>query len=101
MALHDTRVQWIKTVVGVTFDLPHFSCFEELLARGDGEDEQKILHFLNEVTKDEETSTLFFFKNIREVEVEVHEGKLGLNLFTVGVYIKALSPKMQCVLCIL
>ncbi|XP_056602848.1 dynein axonemal heavy chain 10 isoform X1 [Triplophysa dalaica] len=73
MALHDTRVQWIKTVVGVTFDLTHFGCFEELLARGDGEDEQKILHFLNEVTKDEETSTLLFFKNIREVEVEVHE----------------------------
>ncbi|KAI7812536.1 putative dynein heavy chain 10 [Triplophysa rosa] len=73
MALYDQRVEWIKTAVGVTFDLPDSGCIDKLLARGDGEDEQKILQFLNEVTKEEETSTLFFFKHIREVEVEIHQ----------------------------
>ncbi len=53
------------------FDLPDSGCFEELLSRGDGEDEQKIMHFLNVVSGEEAPSALFFFKNIREEEVEV------------------------------
>ncbi len=52
-------------------DLPDSGCFEELLSRGDGEEEQKIIHFLNVVTGEEAPSALFFFKNIREEEVEV------------------------------
>uniref|UniRef100_A0A672KU77 Dynein heavy chain 10, axonemal-like n=1 Tax=Sinocyclocheilus grahami TaxID=75366 RepID=A0A672KU77_SINGR len=52
------------------FDLPDSGCFEELLSRGDGEEEQKIIHFLNVVTGEEAPSALFFFKNIREEEVE-------------------------------
>ncbi|XP_056113379.1 dynein axonemal heavy chain 10 [Rhinichthys klamathensis goyatoka] len=71
MAHHDPRVEWIKNAVCVLFDLPDSGCFEELLSRGDGEEEQKIISFLNIVTEEEAPSTLFFFKNIREEEVEV------------------------------
>lgn len=67
----DPRVEWIKNAVCVMFDLPDSGCFEELLSRGDGEEEQKIIHFLNVVTGEEAPSALFFFKNIREEEVEV------------------------------
>lgn len=79
MAIDDPRVEWIKNAVCVMFNLPDDSgCFEELLARADGEEGQKILHFLNAVTEEEETSTLYFFKYIREeeVEVEIPDGKL-------------------------
>lgn len=71
MAHYDPRVEWIKNAVCVLFDLPDSGCFEELLSRGDGEEEQKIISFLNIVTEEDAPSTLFFFKNIREEEVEV------------------------------
>ncbi|XP_067295015.1 dynein axonemal heavy chain 10 isoform X2 [Pseudorasbora parva] len=67
----DPRVEWIKNVVCELFYLPDSGCFEELLSRGDGEEEQKILSFLNIVTEEEAASALFFFKHIREEEVEV------------------------------
>ncbi|XP_051514176.1 dynein axonemal heavy chain 10 [Myxocyprinus asiaticus] len=77
MPLDDPRLDWIKNTACVMLDLPDSGCFEELLSRGDGEEEQKIIHFLNVVTEEEASFTLFFFKNIREeeVEVEVPEGK--------------------------
>ncbi|MBN3296580.1 DYH10 protein, partial [Amia calva] len=71
MSLDDPRMEWIRTRVGVLFDLPDGGCFEELLSRGDGEEEQKILSFLNETSPEESASTLLFFKTIREEEVEV------------------------------
>ncbi|KTF73304.1 hypothetical protein cypCar_00048552, partial [Cyprinus carpio] len=71
MPYDDPRVEWIKNSVCVMFDLPDSGSFEELLSRGDGEEEQKIIHFLNVVTGEEAPSVLFFFKNIREEEVEV------------------------------
>lgn len=71
MTHDDPRVEWIKNTVCALFDLPDSGCFEELLSRGDGEEEQKIISFLNIVTEEEAPSTLFFFKNIREEEVEV------------------------------
>ncbi|XP_030648846.1 dynein heavy chain 10, axonemal [Chanos chanos] len=71
MALDDPRVIWIRNRVCSSFYLPDLKCFEELLGRGDGEEEQKIIHFLNVVTEEETTSTLLFFKGIREEEVEV------------------------------
>lgn len=58
-------------------DIPDSGCFEELLARGDGEGEQKILHFFNAVSEEEATLSLFFFKNTWQEEVEIHEGKFG------------------------
>lgn len=71
MALDDPRLEWIKERVYAAFYLPEPNCFEELLSRGDGEQERKILHFLNQVTEEEFTSALLFFKTIWEEEVEV------------------------------
>ncbi|XP_062874230.1 dynein axonemal heavy chain 10 [Trichomycterus rosablanca] len=71
MALDDPRVEWIKNRVYSAFYLPEPGCFEELLRRGDGAEEQKIIRFLNQVTEDESSSALLFFKRIREEQVEV------------------------------
>lgn len=67
----DPRVQWIRNRVYSCFYFPEPGCFEELLSRGDGEEEQKIIRFLNEVTDEEAASTLLFFKGVREEEIEV------------------------------
>ncbi|XP_017580699.2 dynein heavy chain 10, axonemal [Pygocentrus nattereri] len=71
MALDDPRVEWIRNRVCSAFYLPEPNCFEALLSRGDGEDERKIVQFLNQVTDEESTSALLFYKRIREEEVEV------------------------------
>ncbi|XP_027024931.2 dynein axonemal heavy chain 10 isoform X2 [Tachysurus fulvidraco] len=71
MALDDPRLEWIRDRVYAAFYLPEPNCFEELLSRGDGEEERKIIQFLNQVTEEEFTSALLFFKTIREEEVEV------------------------------
>uniref|UniRef100_A0A4W5NCU9 Dynein axonemal heavy chain 10 n=1 Tax=Hucho hucho TaxID=62062 RepID=A0A4W5NCU9_9TELE len=71
MSLDDPRVEWIRNRVYSCFYLPEPGCFEELLSRGDGEEEQKIIRFLNEVTEEESASTLLFFKGVNEEEIEV------------------------------
>ncbi|XP_048858906.1 dynein axonemal heavy chain 10 [Brienomyrus brachyistius] len=71
MEFDDPRVEWIRNRVCAAFYLPEAGCFKELLGRGDGEEEQKIARFLNEVTAEESTSMLLFFKTVREEEVEV------------------------------
>ncbi|XP_053509735.1 dynein axonemal heavy chain 10 isoform X2 [Ictalurus furcatus] len=71
MALDDPRLQWIRDRVNAAFHLPEPDCFEELLSRGDGEEERKILQFLNQVTEEEITSALLLFKRIWEEEVQV------------------------------
>ncbi|XP_066511362.1 dynein axonemal heavy chain 10-like isoform X1 [Hoplias malabaricus] len=71
MALDDPRVEWLRDRVCAALFLPEPKCFEELLSRGDGEEEQKILQFLNEITEGESTSALLFYKRLREEEVEV------------------------------
>ncbi|TRY94050.1 hypothetical protein DNTS_011956 [Danionella cerebrum] len=71
MAHNDPRVEWIKNVVSLMFNLPDSGCFDDLISRGDGVEGQKILNFLKTVTEDEAPSALFFFKNIREEEIEV------------------------------
>lgn len=71
MALDDTRLEWIKQRVDSAFYLPEPNSFEELLSRRDGEEERKILQFLNQVSEEELTSALLFFKRIWEEEVEV------------------------------
>ncbi|GAA6084049.1 dynein axonemal heavy chain 10 isoform X1, partial [Tachysurus ichikawai] len=71
MALDDPRLEWIRDRVYAAFYLPEPNCFEELLSRGDGEEERKIIQFLNQVTEEEFTSALLFFKTIREEEVMI------------------------------
>lgn len=71
MSLDDPRVEWIRRRVCSAFNLTEPTCFEELLNRHDGEDGQKIVRFLNEVTEDEAPSAILFCKQIREEEIEV------------------------------
>ncbi|KAM3610556.1 uncharacterized protein V6R79_005609 [Siganus canaliculatus] len=70
MAHDDLRVEWIRQRVSAGFDLPD-NCFGELLNRNDGEEEDKVFYFLNTVSEEDSPSFLFFFKTIREEEVEV------------------------------
>lgn len=75
MTLEDPRVEWLRDRVCSCLSLPGPDCFTELLNRG--QDQQKILQFLNQVSDQEEPSALLFFKHIRqeEVEEEVPNGK--------------------------
>ncbi|KAM5191717.1 dynein axonemal heavy chain 10 [Mantella aurantiaca] len=71
MSLDDPRLEWIRDRVYCSFGLTDPACFEELLNRNNGQQEEKLLRFLNESTDEEGASALFFFKRIREEEVEV------------------------------
>lgn len=73
----DLRVEWIRQRVCAGFNL-QFNSFDELLSRGDGEEEEKIIRYLNVVSEEDSSSCLLFFKSIREeeVEVEIPVGKL-------------------------
>ncbi|XP_058850532.1 dynein axonemal heavy chain 10 [Acipenser ruthenus] len=71
MSLDDPRVEWIRDRVCGSFYLPDAGCFDELLSRGEGEQEQKILGFLNNTTTEETASALLFFKTIREEQIEI------------------------------
>ena len=71
MVHYDVRVEWIRDRVFSYFQLPSPDCFEDLLSRGDGEDEQRIIAFLNSVTEEETASALLFVRGVREEEVHV------------------------------
>ncbi|XP_069379878.1 dynein axonemal heavy chain 10 isoform X1 [Paralichthys olivaceus] len=72
MVHDDLRVEWLRQRVSAGFNLSKCpECFDELLSRGDGEEEQKIIRYLNVVSEEDSPSCLLFFKTIREEEVEV------------------------------
>lgn len=72
MVHDDVRVEWIQQCVSAGFNLPEEShCVEELLGRGDGEEEDKITRYLNVVSEEDSPLCLLFFKTIREEEIEV------------------------------
>ncbi|XP_077377243.1 dynein axonemal heavy chain 10-like [Festucalex cinctus] len=71
MAHDDLRVEWIRQRVRVFFNLPDNKCFDELLSRGDGKEEEKIIRYLNVVSEGNTVSCLLFMKTIREEELEV------------------------------
>uniref|UniRef100_A0A4W6GCG3 Dynein axonemal heavy chain 10 n=1 Tax=Lates calcarifer TaxID=8187 RepID=A0A4W6GCG3_LATCA len=80
MVHDDLRVEWIRERVTAGFNLWDCpNCFDELLNRGDGEEEEKIIRYLNVVSEEDSPSCLLFFKTIREeeVEVEIPVGKLA------------------------
>ncbi|XP_058491324.1 dynein axonemal heavy chain 10 [Solea solea] len=70
MVHDDLRVEWVRQRVCAGFNL-NDECFDELLSREDGEEEQKIIRFLNVVSEEESPSCILFFKAIREEEIEV------------------------------
>ncbi|KAF3850826.1 hypothetical protein F7725_012598 [Dissostichus mawsoni] len=69
----DLRVEWIRQCVTAGFVLPENpNPFDELLGRGDGEEEEDILRFLDFVSDENSPSCLLFFKTVREEEIEVN-----------------------------
>lgn len=80
MVHDDLQVEWIRQRVSAGFNLPDGpNCFNELLGRGDGEAEEKIIRYVNVVSEEDSPSCLMFFKTIRqeEIEVDVPVGKLA------------------------
>ena len=72
MVHDDLRVEWIRQRVSAGFNLYECpECFDELLSRGDGEEERNIIRYLNLLSEEDSPSCLLFFKTIREEEVEV------------------------------
>ncbi|KAG8456021.1 hypothetical protein GDO86_001999 [Hymenochirus boettgeri] len=71
MALDDPRVEWVRDRVYYAFGLADPYCFEDLLYRDEGEQEGKLLRFLNETSEEKGVSALLFYKSVREDEVEV------------------------------
>ncbi|XP_041853005.1 dynein heavy chain 10, axonemal [Melanotaenia boesemani] len=71
MSHNDLRVEWIRQRVSAGFNLRKCpESFDELLRRGDGKEERKIIQFLDDVPEDP-PSYLLFYKTVREEEVEV------------------------------
>ncbi|XP_033947329.1 dynein axonemal heavy chain 10 [Pseudochaenichthys georgianus] len=69
----DLRVEWIRQCVTAGFVLPENpNPFDELLGRGDGEQEEDILRFLDFVSDENSPSCLLFFKTVREEEIEIN-----------------------------
>ncbi|XP_034494845.1 dynein heavy chain 10, axonemal isoform X4 [Ailuropoda melanoleuca] len=71
--MDDLRVLWMRDRVYAAFRITDPQLFEELLNRNDGEGEDLILHFLNQISDEEGASTLFFYRKVvpEEVEVEI------------------------------
>lgn len=71
MVHDDLRVEWIRQRVCAGFHLGQSLCFEELLGRDDGRDEELIIGFLNVVSQEDRPLCLLFFKRVAEEDVEV------------------------------
>ncbi|XP_048641449.1 dynein axonemal heavy chain 10 isoform X3 [Marmota marmota marmota] len=71
--MDDLRVLWMRDLVYSAFSITDPQLFEELLNRDDGEAEDVILHFLNQMSDEEGAATLFFYRTAvpEEVEVEI------------------------------
>lgn len=71
--MDDLRVLWMRDRVYTAFDLSNPMLFEEMLSRDDGEAEDRILHFLNHSSDEDNASALFFYRVLVPEEVEVEE----------------------------
>ncbi|XP_069475795.1 dynein axonemal heavy chain 10 [Ambystoma mexicanum] len=69
--MDDLRVVWLRDRVYAAFSISDTSCFEELLSRGEEDNGQSLLHFLNETSTEEYATSLLFFRTFREEQVEV------------------------------
>lgn len=70
MAIQDFRVEWIRQRVCAGFNMPERHYFDELLSREDGEEEEKLLNFLNYHSQEDFSICLLFFKTMPEEEGE-------------------------------
>lgn len=81
MSLEDVRVQWVRERALSALGLPDPAPFEELLNRGDGEEAEKLLRFLNRSDAGEEgaaaASALLLRAELRHEERDVEIGERG------------------------
>ncbi|XP_038229191.1 dynein axonemal heavy chain 10 [Dermochelys coriacea] len=77
MSLDDVRVQWLRDRVLSTLGLSDPAPFEELLNRGDGEEGETVLRFLNRRAAGEEGevagAALLLRAELRQEEIEIEE----------------------------
>nr|XP_057927697.1 dynein axonemal heavy chain 10-like isoform X1 [Doryrhamphus excisus] len=71
MAHDDLRVEWIRQQVRVCLNLEDDKYFDELLRQKDGEEEEKLMHYLDDVSEENATSCLMFMKSVREEETDI------------------------------
>ncbi|XP_019715984.1 dynein heavy chain 10, axonemal-like [Hippocampus comes] len=71
MAHYDMRVEWIRQRVRACFNLTDNKCFDELLSRRDGKEEEELIRYLNVVSEENTVSCLLFIKTVREEEIDV------------------------------
>ncbi|XP_077456872.1 dynein axonemal heavy chain 10-like [Stigmatopora argus] len=96
MAHDDTRVEWIRQRVRVSFNLADNACFDELLSRKDGEEEAQLVRFLNVVLEENTVCCLLFMKTVREEEIEVKTPQvLALENRKSGDYLNHEKSKIQ------
>lgn len=79
MVNQDFRVEWIRQRVCAGFNLPERHYFDELLSREDGEEEEKILNFLNYHSQEDFSICLLFFKTMPEEGIGEGKGKCQVN----------------------
>lgn len=71
MVHDDLRVEWVRQRVCAGFQLQQSPCFDELLCRDDGRDEELVISFLNVVSQEDRPLCLLFFKTVTEEDVEL------------------------------
>uniref|UniRef100_A0A8C5K168 Dynein, axonemal, heavy chain 10 n=1 Tax=Jaculus jaculus TaxID=51337 RepID=A0A8C5K168_JACJA len=74
--MDDLRVLWMRDRVNAALDLSDPQLFEDLMNRDDGEGEEVVLHFLNQMSEEECASAIFFYRALVPEEVEEEMGEL-------------------------
>lgn len=81
-------MEWIRRRVSAGFNLTTCKCFDELLGRADGEEEEKIIRFLSIVTNEDSSLCLLFFKSATEEERGIEEVQIsGGESEKIGLYV--------------
>lgn len=75
-AMDDVRVQWLGERLQRGLGQANPAAFEELLNRNDGEETERLLHFLNmsASAEDSQPAGLFFRQELRLDEIDVEIG---------------------------
>jgi len=71
--MDDLRIEWLRSRVCDSLDVPHKDAFDELLSRDNGKAELMISEYLNETTDDTKRPLIFYtlvLEQDEEVEVE-------------------------------
>ncbi|XP_069565682.1 dynein axonemal heavy chain 10 [Brachyistius frenatus] len=72
MIHEDLRVEWIRQQVSAVFNLWKCpECFDDVLSRDGGKEEEKIVSFFNYISEEDSPTCLMFFKTVTEEEIEV------------------------------